>query len=363
MNWLVSFVSSNRRPILLVLVLVFFSWLAWQLRAVLIPFAIGGLLAWMLQPLLDSVEQRLPLHGSLHELKRVSIIIAIYVVAATILALVVYYAIAILGHSVATLIAAAPQLIPEAVAALEQGVNSILISLPSSVHTQVDAFLAQSGTRAGEVLVTFITAGFSRIGNSSSTILGFVALPVFVFYLLKDWWRLREDLYGVLPRWTLIHVRNVCSIIFNVLGRYIRGELILGLVVGTATYVLMVLVGVPYKLPLAVFGGIGEVIPLVGPWMAGIIGVLVVLATAPDKVLWVAIGYIAIQLLENNLLVPRIQGRQMKIHPAVVIVLTIVAGSIAGIVGFILALPVTMTIIETVKYVKSQRQSNDSVES
>ncbi len=361
MNLLVAWFRNNQRPIALTLVLLFLAWLVWQLSAVLLPFILGILLAWLLQPLLESIEGRLPCNGCLHQFKRVSIIIVIYLVTATILALLVYYAIAIIGRSVATLLVASPQLIPEALATLARGLDSFLTSLPPAARDQMNALLSQAGTRAGEVLVSFITAGFSRIGNSSNTILGFVAFPVFVFYLLKDWGRLREDFYGALPRWTLFHVRNVCSIIHNVVGRYLRGELILGFVVGFATYVLLTIVGVQYKMPLAVFGGIGEVIPLVGPWMSGIIGVLVVLATSPDKVLWVGFGYIAIQLLENNLLVPRIQGRQMNIHPAVVIVLTIVAGSRAGILGFILALPLTMTLVEIIKYVKSQRITRDSI--
>ena len=362
MNSFASFLRDNRRSIVLVLVLVSVSWLVWQLRAVLLPFALGGLFAWLIQPVLHCLERRLPANSRLHEFNRVAVVIVIYLASAALLALIIYYAVVVLGRSVATLIAAAPQLIPQGVAAIEQSMNSFLTSLPPSVRVQMEALISQGVTRGGQVLIGFVTAGFARIGGSSSTILGFVALPVFIFYVLKDWGRLREDFYHALPAWTMIHVRSVCSIVYNVAGRYIRGALFLGVAVGLATYVLLAVLRVPYAVPLAVFGGIGEVIPLIGPWMAGIIGVLVVLATAPDKILWVGLGYVAIQLFENHLLVPRIQGRQMHIHPAIVIVLTIVAGARAGILGFILALPLTATIIELFKYVQSQRQQNESVQ-
>lgn len=356
----VSFLRSNRRPILLVLVLVVLLGLIWQLRAVLLPFALGGLLAWLLQPVLDSFERRMPCHGCLHEFKRVVIILAIYAVAAGLLALIVYYVVVVLGRSVVTLVAAAPQLIPAGVAAVEEYLDVFLASLPPSARLQVEGLLAQAAPRASQALVNLISAGFTRIGSSSGMILGFIALPVFVFYLLKDWGRLRQDFYASLPRWALYHVKNVCAIIHDVVGRHLRGQLLLGLIVGIATYVLLATARVPYAMPLAVLGGIGEMVPLVGPWLAGIIGIVIVLATAPDKVVWIALGYIVIQLLENNLLVPKIQGRQMHIHPALAIVLTIVAGSRAGVLGFLLVLPVTMTVIEIIKYVRSQIQSEST---
>jgi predicted PurR-regulated permease PerM len=101
-----------------------------------------------------------------------------------------------------------------------------------------------------------------------------------------------------------------------------------------------------------VFAGLGEFVPIIGPWLAGIVGVLVVFATAPGKIVWVALGYMVIQLVQNNLLSPRVQGHQMMIHPALVIVLTILAASILGLPGFLIVLPLTMTIVELVKYAR-----------
>jgi len=219
----------------------------------------------------------------------------------------------------------------------------------------------EAGSRGGEALTNFIAGGFVRIGSSSGMILGFVALPVFLFYLLKDWDNLRRDLYASLPHWVVLHVRSVAAIVHNVVGRYLRGQLILGIVVGLAIWVLLTVARIPYAAPLGVFGGIAELVPVIGPWLAGIVGVLVVLATAPEKVVLVAIGYIIIQLLENNLLVPRIQGRQMRLHPALVIVLTIVAASRVGILGFLLVLPVTMTIVEVARYIKTQTGKYEQV--
>ncbi len=353
----ISWLKRNGRGIAVVAVLFLIIWLLVELRRVLLPFALGLLIAWLLQPVVDCVERWIPGVKS-HHLRRVVSIVVIYLVVTAVIGLVVFWMVTVLGRSLVALLAAAPELVPQGIEALETWLESFLTTLPPSTRAQLDALLAEAGTRASQALVSFITGGVVRIGSSSNMILGFVALPVFLFYLLKDWARLREELYSSLPHWVAIHARNVAAIVHDVVGRYLRGQLILGIVVGLAVYLLLKIAGIPYAAPLAVFGGIAELVPVIGPWLAGIAGVLVVLATSPEKTLWVGIGYILIQLLENNLLVPRIQGRQMQIHPALVIVLTIVAASRFGIVGFLLVLPLTMFAVRLVRYVRIQMRTS-----
>lgn len=356
-----SWLRRYNRAAVLVIVFALIVLLLWELRGVLLPFGLGLLVAWLLQPVMEGAERRLPGFGTHHELKRVATIVAIYLATAAVIGVGTFYVVTVLGRAALTLMVAAPDLIPQGVDAIEQWLNSVLTPLSAAHRAQVDAFLMEAGARGGQALANFITSGVLRIRSSSGMILGFVALPVFLFYLLKDWGRLRHDLYASLPHWVALHVRSVAAIVHNVVGRYVRGQLILGVVVGSAIYVLLAITGIPYAAPLAVFGGITELVPVIGPWLGGIVGVLVVLATAPEKILLVAIGYILIQLLENNLLVPRIQGRQMHLHPALVIVLTIVAASRIGIVGFLLVLPVTMTVVQITRYVRSQMREPDEV--
>jgi predicted PurR-regulated permease PerM len=349
------------RAVLLLAAVAGIVYLLWVLRGVLLPFGIGLLLAWLLQPVINGVEHRLPGFGSHHNLKRVSTIVGIYVITAALIGLGTFYVVTVLGRAVVTLMVAAPDLIPQGIDAIDTWLDSVLTPLSPALRNQVDALLMEAGVRGGQALVNFITSGVLRIRGSSGMILGFVASPVFLFYLLKDWDSLRQDLYSSLPHWIVLHVRNVASIVHNVVGRYLQGQLILGIAVGFAVYVLLSAAGIPYAGALGVFGGITELVPVVGPWLAGIVGVLVVLATAPEQVFVVALGYVLIQLLENNLLVPRVQGRQMHLHPALVIVLTIVAASRLGFLGFLLVLPVTMTIAEIAKYARKELRGTEQV--
>ena len=107
---------------------------------------------------------------------------------------------------------------------------------------------------------------------------------------------------------------------------------------------------------LALLAGIGELIPTLGPWISGAIVAIVTLAVAPDKVVWVILIFLVIQLLENNLLVPRIQGGFLHIHPAVLIALLVIGAYIAGLWGLLLAAPLTATGMEIYKYVHRQYQ-------
>jgi predicted PurR-regulated permease PerM len=177
-------------------------------------------------------------------------------------------------------------------------------------------------------------------------------MPIFIFLILKDWDRLRDKFYEALPLWTRTHTKSIFSILQNVVMRYIRGQLLLGLAVGLCAGVLLFILKIQFALPLAVFAGITELVPSIGPWLGGGLAVLVTLATAPEKIIWVGLGYVVIQLLENNLLVPRIQGSQMEIHPAFIIMLGILGAYFAGILGFIIVLPLTMVIIKIFKYLR-----------
>jgi predicted PurR-regulated permease PerM len=220
-------------------------------------------------------------------------------------------------------------------------------------------YSAQAGVALGNAINDLLTRGVGILQSSSGMILGFVSMPVFLFFILKDWDKLRNSFSAGTPQWTRTHAKSIVSIIQNVTVRYIRGQLLLGLVVGTCVFILLMIFRIDFALPLAAFAAVTELVPMIGPWLGGIAGVLVTLAVAPEKVIWVALGYILIQLLENNLLVPRIQGSQMNINPAFIIVLSILGAYFAGILGFVIALPLTMTFVEIFKYLRNSTQDGE----
>jgi predicted PurR-regulated permease PerM len=344
---------KHRQLIVFLVGLVFVFWLLWVLRSALLPFIVGFILAGLLLPIVRWVEKRLPGAGKkpkLKQLKRIAIIMVVYLLSLAIIGLIIFYIITVVGKALGTLTQGASQIIPNGLYTIKQWLKSIPLLSDPPIQEKIDALALQAGTALPNILNDFFTSGVKMVQSSLGMILGFAIMPIFVFFILKDWDRLRDRFYTVLPLWTRTHMKNIFSILQNVVGRYVRGQLLLGLVVGLCAYILLRILRIDFALPLAVFAGITEMVPMIGPWLGGGLAVMVTLATAPEKVIWVGFGYLLIQLLENNLLVPRIQGSQMEIHPAFIILLSVLGAYFAGILGFIIVLPLTMAIINIFKY-------------
>ncbi len=125
----------------------------------------------------------------------------------------------------------------------------------------------------------------------------------------------------------------------NAIGGFFRGELILMSVVGILSGIGYLIVGMPYALGLALIAGLCEAIPMVGPILATVIAALVAISLAPDKLLAVIAIGVTVQLLENNLLVPRIMNQSVGVNPVVTILAIAAFGSLGGFVGVLFAVP------------------------
>ena len=112
----------------------------------------------------------------------------------------------------------------------------------------------------------------------------------------------------------------------------------------------LVAMGVPFAFLLGVVAGTTALIPIVGAFIGVAVAILVTLATAPEKLLWVVILYLGVQLAENTLLAPRIQAGALKLHPIAVILVIIVGGHFFGIWGVIFAPPLVSLVKDIVKY-------------
>ena len=143
-------------------------------------------------------------------------------------------------------------------------------------------------------------------------------------------------------------MRRTCwRILARVGGRWVRGQLLLGAAIFLATVIgLLALTAVGFRefgsltLVLALIAGVLEWFPIIGPIVAAVPAILVGLTISPAAAIAVAVLYLAIQQLENNLLVPKILGDAVELHPAVLIVALVVGGSLFGIGGAILAAPI-----------------------
>jgi len=339
--------------------LVLFFWLLWSFIEVVLPFLVGFLLAYLLLPLVKRLERVLPPRGRKPGLRRMLATGIVYLVALIIIGLWGFYMVTVVGSSLMNLFQNAPQVTADALQALQNWFDELRRQLPDNLQQQINSVVGNLGAWFGNALRDALLGGVSFITNSTSFLFGFLSLPFFVFFLLKDWERLRDGFYRGLEPWMREHARNVAGIIDRVVGSYVRGLIFMSIIITVLVFTMLSVLQIQFAPALAVFSGLMEFIPILGPWLGGGAGVAVALATAPDKVVWVVVGYLIIQQIENNVMVPRIMGGVMQMPPALIIVVGVLGAYLAGLWGFIIAIPATVMIAEILRYIRRTARENE----
>ena len=353
MDTVSSVFRRHWRLISFVLGLIIVFWLLYALRNAIIPFVLGLVLAYLLLPVISWVERKLPRQDKWQQTKRVFLIILVFILLLGLIGFFLYFVVVAVIDAFRIIVNNAPQYISQSLLTLQEWAETFRLQFPSEMRQQVDEFILDAGAALGNLIRDAFTRGISFIPTTFSLMLGFGALPIFLFYILKDSEKLSKGFYSALSPWVAEHIKNIVAIIERVLGRYIRAQLVLGLVVAYFIFIGLLVLGMSSVAPvLAVFAGLTELIPILGPWIGGVVAVIVTLAIAPEKVIWVALLFLVVQLLENSLLVPRIQGGYLHIHPAILVVLLVLGAYIAGFWGILLIAPLTATIVEIYKYVR-----------
>ncbi|MGB9634371.1 MAG: AI-2E family transporter [Chloroflexaceae bacterium] len=324
------------------------GWLFWQARSALLPFVIGALLAYLFLPLVNRFDRRMP---------RWAAILLVY--ALVLLIIVTFFAFLVppLVEQISQLIRALPDL-----PTLERWANrlleeyqQLLANLPPNVQTEVQQTVAEVLTSALNTIRTnllsyvqgigtFLVSSLLSVASTVAFLLGFFLVPFWLFYVLMDQRAGRDTLNRLLPAGLRADFWSVITIVDADFSGYLRGQLLLGLVVGTAAGIGLTALNlfglqVPYVLLLAVIAGVTELIPIIGPIIGAVPAVLLGFLDSPTTGLAVLLLYVGIQQLENNFLVPRIVGDSVGLHPAILMVLLVVCSQVFGVLGAILSAP------------------------
>jgi predicted PurR-regulated permease PerM len=199
--------------------------------------------------------------------------------------------------------------------------------------------------RIGQELGARASEWSALAARTALRVAGGVVDVVFVFvlgiYLLASGPAVRRWVIDLVPADRRADAARVEAEAQRVFGSYIRGQLLLGLIVGALSTIAYLVLGVPYAVFLGVLAGILELVPIVGPIVAGAAAAVVALTQPFPLVLWVVAAAIAIQQIENNLLVPRISGPAVGLHPLAALLAVLVGVELAGLAGAIFAVPLT----------------------
>lgn len=184
---------------------------------------------------------------------------------------------------------------------------------------------------------------FSITLSIFDNLLTIIFLLVLTFYLMLE----REDVENRFAALFVGKEERVKKLLIQIeekLGSWLRGQLFLSLVIGLLTYIGLLVLGVPYALPLAVVAGVLEVVPVIGPIISAIPSIAIALTISPVLSLGVAAMYFAIQQLENHLIVPQVMKRAVGLNPLIVILAIAIGGRLLGIAGALLAVPLAVVI-------------------
>ncbi|MDQ2785619.1 MAG: AI-2E family transporter, partial [Chloroflexota bacterium] len=167
---------------------------------------------------------------------------------------------------------------------------------------------------------------------------------VIAFYLIADHERVQGFLFALLPRHYHIRTARVLLDMETVVGGYMRGQAITSLCIGVFAFLLLQVTGVPAALPLAILAAFADLIPLVGGVLAVAPSVLFALTVGPLQAAIVLVSLVIYQQFESHLLLPRVYGQSLRLSPLAVIIALLVGGTLLGIVGALLALPMAAGI-------------------
>lgn len=341
--------NSTKRLVVTILIVLALL-LLYRVRVLIIPLIMTTVLAYIVLPAVDFMHMRT-------RLSRNSSIAVIYLLIAAILIAIPASTIPQLITQANALIANTPTYISQVGTFLSEPFIMGEITLPID-ELQLEDVYGSLSTNLLDIVRAVGPQGFSLFGSVATATLSTVGwiLIVFVlsFYLVKDHSILWKSFVALAPDAYHFELQRLGTETRMIWNSFLRGQLILGSIIGIITTLFLFLLGVPNAFLLGLLAGVLEFIPNIGPVIAVIPAVLIAIFQSEESwignivgpfwfALIILVFYAFIQRIENMYLVPRIIGRRLNLHPLVVLVGALAGASIAGIFGILLAAPILAT--------------------
>ncbi|MFC3039148.1 AI-2E family transporter [Virgibacillus xinjiangensis] len=292
----------------------------------LAPFLVSCLLAYLLYPIVQKLHQ--------WEIPRSAAILLIYILFFGGTSYAIYQVYPAVVHQLQDLNRQLPVFI-DMYQELVYQLYEYTSFLPETVHDKMDQWVARVETGV-ENLLDKLVGGFAKIFEM---VVFLTVIPVLVFYFLKDYRTISGFFIKLLPKKYRPQISRMAHAIDESLGNYIRGQLLVCLFVGLASWIAFQFLGLKYALLLAIFMGITNIIPYFGPIIGAVPAVAIALTMSSHLVIFVLLAVFIVQVIEGNLLSPYIVGKSIDIHPVAIIFILLLGGQLFGIAGMIIAVP------------------------
>lgn len=347
------------RMLFIVLAVAAAIWTLIELRGVLLLVVLAIFFAYLVAPLVKLAHRPFTVRGRQRNTPRSLAIGIVYVVIFGSVGVATAFLLPRLGEQITHFAKQAPVYLVTT-RGRAQKLNDFYrrYQLPPTIREAID----DTVTRAIATSEEYLSAEMTKVIGWIVYLPWFVLIPVFAFFFLKDADGYRHSALLLLPKGRLRwRGDEFFEDVNNTLAAYIRAQVMACFIVGVICTVGFYLFGVPYALALGVIAGLLEFIPLVGPLLTGAISVLVASFDSLSRALWVLIFLIALRLVQDYVIYPRLMGRGIHLHPFAVILAVLCGAELAGIAGVFLAIPVVAIVFVGYRHWLEHRGSDGLV--
>ena len=310
-------IEISQKTIIFTIGFLLSLWFLYQVRGIVVLLFIAFILMTAVNPLVKAASK--------------------YKIPSIVVMLVVYFG----------LIALISTVIASLVPAVVQQTKDISLALPTYMHNLEDIFNTQLDPNVAGSYLSSIPSNLLKIAAGAfSNIMNILALFFMAYYLVLERPKLHRYLLRLFDddKNREARAESLVLAVERQVGGWVRGELLLMLIIGIMTYISLILLGIPYALPLAVLAGILEAVPNLGPTIAAIPAIMLGLTVSPIIGIGALIASIIIQQVESNWIVPKVMQSATGTEPLVTIVVLLVGFTLGGIAGAVLSMPIYLTV-------------------
>ncbi len=332
--------STIFKVIFIILCFVFL----YLIKDVLIILFLAIIIASAVGPFANWLEQR--------KIPRLLGVLVLYLALFGLLVFLLSLVVPFISLEIGQLTQALPKFISNLSGALEkaqQTTTTHYFDFFSEIQNLLDSFSQFLQISAGSALNLVI--------NIFGGVLSFVAVIIISFYLSVMKQGTVGFIKSVLPAKYEDYVISLWKRAEHKVGRWLQGQLLLALSVGLLVFIGLSLLNVKYALLLGIIAMILEIVPIVGPVVSAIPGVILAFVQSPILGVWVLVFYVAVQQVEAHVLTPLILGKTLGLNPVTVIIALLIGGTLAGIIGILLSVPVAVVIVEILDDIARQKES------
>lgn len=325
-NPIINYLINNQ--FLTTIIILALIWLAVELSGILIIIFISYIIMAALTPFSDFlIAKRIP---------RIFSVLIPYFLTIAILVLLIFPLVPFFASQIQLLSSNFPKYINQVAKIFNLSINV------SNINNVFESDINAIGKNA-----------LSVTGKIFSGVFSILTVFVISFYLMLEREMLKKQFATFWPKNHQDNVLKTIAQIEKKIGLWLRGQLILSFTIGFCTWLGLTLLGLPFALPLGLLAGILEIVPTIGPIISAIPAIIVALTISPGVAISIVVFYILLQMLENNILVPKIMEKAVGLNPIVIIIGVLIGSKFLGVLGALLAVPFIAMLLIIAKSFKS----------